>query len=69
MRDVIEKAAAGNVSGSGAEWSDLLYALRHYGEFVHENMMSTSLRTAARRVCVRMAWNASPSAAHGGDSK
>ena len=56
MRLQIEMAAAGCVSGSGAEWPHLLHALRHYGERAHKDMMGTTLRTAARRVCTRMGW-------------
>lgn len=57
MRVQIEMAAAGCISGSGAEWPHLLHALRHYGERAHKDMMATTLKAAARRVCTRMGWN------------
>ena len=57
MRIQIEMAAAGCISGSGAEWPHLLHALRHYGERASKEMMATTLRTAARRVCSAQGWN------------
>lgn len=57
MRVQIEQAAAGCISGTGAEWPHLLHALRHYGERAHKDMAAITLRTAARRVCAKQGWN------------
>ena len=57
MRLQVEMAAAGCVSGTGAEWPHLLHALRYYGQPARKEMYADDLRLAAQRVCSLQGWS------------